>query len=253
MKRTLSLCLLLLAACRPVTPLPSTPPPFACETPGTVDYHTMPLEGGSVYVYGLYLPPCYGRDPERAYPVLYLLPGKNGSPDDWFQAGAGEAADELILHGEVPPFIIVTTQDGTPDVTTGQLIPFIAGKYRVSPERRLHVIAGGSMGGAYAYRIAFQHPDLFAAVGFFGSGSYPGEEDRTRAWLAAIPPVERPRLFLNAGLGEDDYMVGRSRVMMQIAGEYGMTYAHIFTRGNHSYEYWMKAMPCFMHWMALDW
>ena len=80
--------------------------------------------------YSLYLPPCYESETERRYPVLYLLPGLGGGPGDWFAAGADKTADELILNGEIPPLIIVTTEstafDRYGDAILNDLLPGLA-------------------------------------------------------------------------------------------------------------------------------
>ena len=63
--------------------------------------------------YQLYLPPCF--DPRSAvhYPSLYLLHGLAQSEAAWIQLGVAAAADELILAGEAPPFVIVLPGERT--------------------------------------------------------------------------------------------------------------------------------------------
>ena len=52
-------------------------------------------------VYRIYLPPCYDEEPERAYPVLYLIHGQTYSDTQWDRLGVPETADRLIASGEV--------------------------------------------------------------------------------------------------------------------------------------------------------
>jgi hypothetical protein len=54
----------------------------------------------------VYLPPGY--PPERKYPVLYLLHGIGGSPDEWRgYVRAHTILDNLIAAGQAVPRIVV--------------------------------------------------------------------------------------------------------------------------------------------------
>jgi enterochelin esterase-like enzyme len=59
----------------------------------------------------VYVPPGYGEEPERRYPVLYMQDGQNlCNPDDAFGGVAwavDETAQALIIAGEIEPLIIV--------------------------------------------------------------------------------------------------------------------------------------------------
>lgn len=133
----------------------------------------------------VYLPPGYHENPDRRYPVVYMLHGYTdtdaqwmGFEDHWinlpvvlnrgFQAGRGE------------PFIVVMPDAFTrfhgsmysSSVTTGDwesfiardLVAYIDANYRTIPETRARGIAGHSMGGYGAIRIGMRHPEVFAAV-----------------------------------------------------------------------------------------
>jgi enterochelin esterase-like enzyme len=262
MKRIfLPLCLLLLAGCAaPVTPAPAaTPPaaPFTCDTPGSFELLDLPrAKGESGYKYSVYLPPCYAADTDRVYPVLYLFPGRTSGPMTWYNAGSAKVADELILSGQVQPFIIVSTQDidndPTVSVILNEVIPYVERTYRVSPERRHHEVAGGSLGSIAAYRVAFQNPDKFSSVGMFGGGAIHGEEEKIKGWLATMTPENRPLVYLNSGW-DDPLMVDRAYVMMDILDEFDVRHIHVFTQGDHSYAYWIYYLPDYIQWAAQDW
>jgi len=233
--------------------------PEGCASSGTVASPTLETTArGWSYGYGLYLPPCFTPDGGGVYPIVYLVPGRSSGPGTWFAAGAAAIADELILSREVPPFLIVTTEniDSPSEMFAasilGDLMPFIESHYPVSPERRHRSIGGGSLGGVAAYRIGFRFPDRFAAVGMFGSGAIAGEEDRIREWLRAMTPENKPRVFLNTG-NEDPYMQDAARVMLGLLDEAGVAHNHVFTSGTHTYAYWAMYLPAYFHWLALDW
>ncbi|MGW8251182.1 MAG: alpha/beta hydrolase, partial [Anaerolineales bacterium] len=110
------------AATSTITPSPTlqttptqtpTATPLACwSQAGRFEYGSLrsdqlklPME------YSVYLPPCYDQQPERRYPVLYMIHGMNYNNDQWDRLGADEAADALVRAGEVNPFIIVMPRD----------------------------------------------------------------------------------------------------------------------------------------------
>ncbi|RPI34858.1 MAG: hypothetical protein EHM70_01485 [Chloroflexota bacterium] len=251
----LFLVLAALSACSRATPTPA--PEFTCDTPGTIQNLTLEeTSRGYSYSYALYLPPCYETMPERSYPVLYLLPGRGSGPRTWFGAGAGDVADELILSGEVPPFIITSTETTNDDMyaeaITKDLVPYIESHYRVSPDRRHHAVAGGSLGGVAAYRIVFRDPAHFSSAGMFGSGAISGEEKPIKAWLDAIPSENPVRVFFNCGEG-DPLMLDQARVMMAMLDEAGIPHTEIVSDGAHVYAYWVSNMPDYFRWLAQDW
>lgn len=249
----------LLTACSALAAPGAAPGPqeFSCDRGGMI--HDLSLEQtgrGYPYSYSLYLPPCYEDHPERRYPVIYLIPGRGSSPYTWFNAGAGAAADEVILNRETPPFIMAATEninaDMYADTILNDLVPHIESSYRVSPERGRRAVAGGSLGGIAAYRIVFRFPDRFASAALFGSGVVAGEEGAIRAWLEAIPAKDRPRAFFNCG-ESDTYMLEQAQVMMALLDEAGISHTEIFSEGGHNYNYWVANLPAYFRWAAEDW
>lgn len=209
------------------------------------------------YEYGLYLPPCYGEGTSAAYRVLYLIPGAGGGRHDWFDAGAAAMADELILTGEVPPFIIVTTQDVGSDLdaklVTDELMPYVDATYPVSLERHYRAVAGLSAGGIAAYHIGLRLPERQASIGMFGMGLVPQETGQVRTWLGAIPATMQPRFFLNSCFSDPLETVDMARAMMSLLDEVGIPHQHIFNAGYHDFACWGPNLPAFFHWLALGW
>lgn len=229
--------------------------PADCDSAGTVEYASFAkASDSSHYVYGLYLPPCFEAQADEAYPLLYLIPGAGGGRRDWFEAGAAAVADDLILTGELPPFIIVTSQDVGADLdagnVTGELMPFIERTYPVSPERRYRAVAGLSAGGIAAYHIGLRFPERFAAVGIFGMGLVQDDEAGVRAWLSRPEP---PRFFLNSCFSDPLGTVEMARAMIGLLDEAGAAHTHIFLPGYHDFDCWAPNLPAFFHWLALGW
>lgn len=250
---TFTLCFL--AGCHSAPDTPTDKPTatiFTCDQPGIVRTLTV----NSVGDIGLYLPPCYNPSSEVRYPVLYLLPGFGGTDHEWFDAGLALLTDKLILSSEIPPLIIVTTGNTyeiiEPRSIVYVLIPYIESHYHTNLERTHRAIAGGSLGGAAAYVLAFQHPDLFASAGVFGNGLTTGQEAQLELWLKEIASNLKPRLFLNSG-EQDTYMLQQAKALIPLLDKYGIRHTEIFSPGGHSMTYWISNFPAYYHWLTEDW
>jgi enterochelin esterase-like enzyme len=228
-----------------------------CADAGMTELLSIPSSTPGVrYQFELYLPPCYASQPERRFPVLYLIPGRGSASESWINAGAATIADAMIHAPEIPPFLIVSTQNTDDDPQAEEiqtlLMPHIEQTYRILPDRRYQAVAGGSLGGIAAYRIVFPHPDRFASLGIFGSGVEEVEKDRVHAWLAAVSEKNKPRVFLNCGT-EDTFMLGMAKLTITLMDEFKIPHTEIFTAGNHSYQYWSTNLQAFYRWLAEDW
>ena len=125
------------------------------------------------------LPEGYDADPNRRYPVLYLLHGAFGNAADWTSTGDAEAITAGV------PMIVVMPDGGQGGWYTNwvnrrafgppewerfhveQLIPWVDDHYRTIAARDGRAIAGLSMGGFGSLSYASRHPDLFAWAGSF--------------------------------------------------------------------------------------
>lgn len=161
----------------------------------TDEFHFTSLEGNlvgdspkrSVIVY---LPPGYEKEKKLRYPVVYLLHGygaKVAGNKMWVPEGGSfvETTSRLITEKKISPMIIVMPDGGnrfggsmyTNSVTTGnwedyiarELVAFIDKNYRTLPRPESRGIAGTSMGGYGALKIAMKRADVFGAV--YGNSS----------------------------------------------------------------------------------
>ncbi|HUQ20473.1 MAG TPA: alpha/beta hydrolase-fold protein [Gemmatimonadaceae bacterium] len=133
----------------------------------------------------IYIPPSYHRNPQRRYPVLYFLHGFDAD-DRALIKGAYQnlniriSMDSLVRAALVDEMIIVMPNarnafNGsfyTNSPVTGNweqfivrdLVNYVDRKYRTVKSRDGRGIAGHSMGGYGALRIAMRHPEVFSAV-----------------------------------------------------------------------------------------
>ena len=138
------------------------------------------LAGSSFGVHGdysIYLPPGYGQDPRRRYPVVYLLHGGSDTVDFFVELGIRGAMDDALASGAVGPMLLVLVDGGpkfTGDGTTSrtfedylatELIPDVDHRWRTIAERRGRAVGGVSLGGRHALEFAAGHPSLVAAAG----------------------------------------------------------------------------------------
>ncbi len=139
--------------------------------------------------YSVYFPPGYGSS-DRSYPILYLLHGYSDDETGWTQFGEVNAvADMAIAAGDATPCIIVMpdakvtwysdSYDGKDLWETmfiEEFIPFVEEKYRVRDKKEFRAIAGLSMGGYGALKLAMRHTDLFSSCVAMSSGTFTDEE-----------------------------------------------------------------------------
>jgi len=188
--------------------------------------------------------------------VLYLLPGAGGLAQSWFDGGLAGLVDGRILDGTIPPLIIVTTENTydllDPARIIDTFIPYVDGHLRTLTDRQYRAIAGASLGGATAYQLTFQHPELFSSAGIFGNGLVIGQEAQVQASLAGLPEKIQPRLFLNTG-EQDTFMLGQARALIPLLDRYGIQHTEVFSPGGHSGDYWMSNFPAYFQWLADDW
>jgi S-formylglutathione hydrolase FrmB len=250
--KQLLLLVLVLVSCQSRSLSLSVP----CDQPGTLESGRVENENGLAHRFTIYLPPCYSAEPNRLYPTIYLFPGRSGGPNDWFNAGLADLADELILSRETSPFILVGL-DNTDNDMQGEnfllrALPYIEANYRVNGDRQHRSLAGASQGGAPAYRLALQTPELFGSAALFGSGAIAGEEQQIQIWLDAIPSSRYPRFFFNTGFG-DPYMLERAQAFTTILDGWRVEYESVFTDGDHSYAYWVDNFDEYLAWLAAGW
>lgn len=169
----------------------------------------------------IYLPPSYGSDTKRRYPVLYMHDGQNlfdaktaAYGTEW---NIDEVADRLVRQGDMEEVIVVgidNTNDRIPEYTPccdtkhggGKLNayadfvaktvkPWIDKQYRTKPGRAHTAIMGSSLGGIASLGIAQRYPKLFSMAGGFSSSFWWNNRDAVRN-----PPKRMPlKLYIDAG------------------------------------------------------
>jgi S-formylglutathione hydrolase FrmB len=160
------------------------------------------------YVYGDTLPGTY-------YPVLYLLHGYGGN-HNYFKGlyDVAQVMDELISSGQIKPMIVVTPNATNrlggsfytntrefggrsysgkmQDFITNEVVHVIDSVYNTKTDRQHRGIAGHSMGGYGAIKLAMLRNDLFgSAASMSGPLAFWGTnpQDTTFGGILALMPV----------------------------------------------------------------
>jgi S-formylglutathione hydrolase FrmB len=126
----------------------------------------------------VYLPPAYfARDPQPL-PVLLLLHGQPGSPDDWLKGDRVQTLmnDFAAQHNGIAPVVVMPDPLGSElanplcaDTSLGKVDTYLAQdvptaihtQLRVDPDPRHWVVGGFSYGGTCALQMATNHPDVY--------------------------------------------------------------------------------------------
>jgi S-formylglutathione hydrolase FrmB len=127
--------------------------------------------------YCVLLPPSYDADKARRYPVLYYLHGLGDNEQMFLRSGGWSLVQQLWDRQELGEFVIVTPRGGSSfylnsrdgqyryeDFFLREFVPWIENRYRIRSGRAYRGLAGISMGGYGALRLAFRRPDLFGSV-----------------------------------------------------------------------------------------
>jgi S-formylglutathione hydrolase FrmB len=127
--------------------------------------------------YCVLLPPSYDADKTRRFPVLYYLHGLGDNEQMFLRSGGWSLIQDLWERQALGEFVIVTPAAGVTfylnsrdgryryeDFLLREFLPLIESRYRIRATRASRGIAGISMGGYGALRLAFRRPDLFGSV-----------------------------------------------------------------------------------------
>jgi len=243
----------------------------------------------------VYLPPDYYNEPDRKFPVLYLF---NGFDDiQWTTVGkVNVVLDNLIAQQKAVPMIIVmpfnrihgenfaqvapfAATAKTPEERAGlsssldtiavfekelpnEIEPIIEKDYRVYTDRDHRAVAGLSFGGGTAFGLATRHPDWFAYLGEFATGTFGGTQNPPSGYVGYGPwipdriaphmiehmlaPETKFKLFyMSSGQDDPRHVFQRAAYeQFKAAGVQPLVYEEL--PGRHEYKFFRRAMANFV-------
>lgn len=234
----------------------------------------------------VYLPPQYFTEPARRFPVVYLLHGSPGRPEDWFYGGrADDFGRRLASLGK--PAILVAPQmsnswlddsecvDGSSEQVETRFIhvdiPAVDTAFRTTPDRDHRVFAGMSAGGFCALNLGLRHRDVVATLIDMSGDTSPSHAgglgrlfglhtpDLAGVVASNSPAVYAPRLspsppmriWLDCGSGD-------RRIERELASfaanlpRRGFTVVNRLRSGGHTYRVWTDALADSLPWAVAD-
>lgn len=214
----------------------------------------------------VYTPAEYDRNPDKRYPVLYLLPGGAETEYSWVRQGhLAEILDNLYAEGLARPFIVVMDncvlqnpyewEEDYNSILTGDLIPMVDSTFRTIPDGAHRAIAGLSYGGLQTKWSVFAHPELFSAVGSFSGGAYtvaeaeshPGFAENIKLVFVSFgdAEIENPTFGIDPGTDP--------RQDTEALREYGMN-AHLYLAPHvhHTWHAWRRSLREFAQLLFRD-
>lgn len=221
-----------------------------------------------------------GFDESRTYPVMYVLHGFNGGPEDLLNKNSYLviAYGNMLAEGSAVPMMIVAVDMYTgpaaerydkynadlkecynkviEDIKT-DLMPFIEATYPVSASREDTAVAGISEGAGKALCIGFTWPEEFGWIGAFSpnAGVIPTEFDEGTFWndpvMQDFPELTEDEipLYLYLAVGsEDTGSMGPTLYYRDVLGERGIMNQTDLVEGfDHNTRFWRQ---CFCNYLA---
>ncbi len=211
-------------------------------------------------------------------PVLYLLHGLSDDDTAWVRRSSIEryAQDRgiAVVMPRVERSFYQDMAHGERYWTyvSEELPRIVRSLFRVSDRREDTFVAGLSMGGYGAMRLALLRPELFAAAASlsgaldmadpemprqrpdlyenaFGGREIAGTDADLHALLARATPADTPRLFVACGT-EDD-LWGMQQPFVDAARARGLDVTHLWSAGEHDWPYWDARIQDVLDWLPI--
>lgn len=218
----------------------------------------------------LYVPPAAREASDL--PIIVLLHGVYGSHWAWALKGAAHlTAARLINEGALPPAALLMPSDGLWGDGSGYVkhkdhdaerwiveeMPVLARQVASGCSTRSPLlVAGLSMGGFGALRLAGKYPERIAAAAGLSSVTDDSQfdaliEDSRGGWsddpadrsvLAAFTGAAGPLPPLRIDCGLDDLYLEANRELHRALQAAGIAHDYVESAGGHDWEYWSATL-----------
>jgi S-formylglutathione hydrolase FrmB len=261
--------------------------PTPMPTGGTVTKVTIPGTTSKFAVREayVYVPPAYLADPTLHLPVLMLLHGTPGGPENWNEAGAAPATANAYAakNKGKTPIIVMPDFSGVTGADTqcvdGRLgdsetyltvdVPsYMHANFRTTTGPGSMGVAGLSAGGFCSLMLTVRHPDLFSVFGDYSGDAQPvldppgnalkevfgGDQ---KAYDAHDPTKLIPQKsfkgtagWFEVGLQDPDPLPATQSVAKQAAAA-GMQTCVLTRKGGHDFAFWVQAFANSLPWISM--
>jgi len=218
----------------------------------------------------------------RPYPVLFLLHGLMGDHTNWIRLTSIERyADSHGVAVVMPDggrgYYVDNAAGPRWGTFVADEVPAVARAFFPLSDRREDAyIAGLSMGGYGAFRIALAHPDRFAAAGSFSGAldmarrpahaepawrtefsrvfgdldAIAGSESDLFELARRLSTADRRRLRLFQCCGTEDFLYDANVRFRDNARSLGLDLTYEEGPGTHEWGYWDAAVRRFLEWLV---
>ena len=233
----------------------------------------------------IWLPPALATEPSWRPPVLELLHGTPGGPNDWVDLGGAQAtfAAFAARHGGRAPIVVMPDINGTPhgdpecirtpaggdveDYLSAVLPQWIRSHYRTSGRR--WAIAGVSEGGTCSAVLALRHPSQYGVFGDLSGLARPtvGDTDDSATtirvlfdgsraaydrhdplWLLAHYRYPTLSGWIEYGAADTAVRLASTAVAAE-ARTAGIDIRQTVAAGRHSWSVWRPALAAMLPWI----
>jgi len=221
--------------------------------------------------FSVMLPRSYSREPERKYPVVYMLHGAGENDWEWANIAVSmifEAITMITNDGSAAECIVVFpnanegghqgyfNQDGWKyeDYFFKELIPVIEKRYRAIPDKGHRAIGGLSMGGGGSFNYGMRHPDMFSSVYAISAAVSPAAFASDQPNPSVLPATMNGGTYTAAQIeaaksvyfvldcGDDDFLFDANVATYQQMKKNGMKAQFRCFDGAHASYYWYDAL-----------
>ncbi|MEV4868196.1 alpha/beta hydrolase-fold protein [Streptomyces syringium] len=263
-------------------------PPKGMPEKGTLSKSSIPgttsgFDARSAYVF---LPPAYRSTPRPLLPVIVLMAGQPGSPDDWINSG--RLVDMMnafaAAHRGLAPVVVVVDPLGKQFANTlcvdsklGNVQSYLArdvpawirSHLQVATDRTAWIVSGISFGGTCSLQLGVNAPDVYGVINDISGQDAPtlGSTKKTvdtafggdPAAFAAVNPLDvmaRKRFPDTKAAfiaGSDDKTYGpQQRKVYEAAVKAGMRAEWVELPGGHSWQVWRPGLERQLPWLSRE-
>lgn len=203
----------------------------------------------------VHLPKSYAKEPNREYPVVYLLHGAGENDWEWANLPSmmiNEAIAQVTNDGSAAEMVIVfpNATEGTmgymnrdnwkyEDYFFNELMPYIESNYRVMADKGHRAIGGLSMGGGGSFTYGVTHPELFSSV-YAISAAVVGNMAKLDLTPEQLEVAKSVNFVLDCG--DDDFLYDANVACYQMLKKAGVPCQFRSRDGGHASYYWYDGL-----------
>jgi enterochelin esterase-like enzyme len=261
-------------------------PPAGLPATGTLSTTPIPgtrsgFKARNAYVY---LPPAYQAKPRPLLPVLVLMAGQPGSPDDWITAGELVSVMDAYAaaHKGLAPVVAVVDPLGSQFANTLCMdskiakvqtylavdVPaWISTHLQVASGRMARSICGLSFGGTCSLQLAVNAPQVYGSFLDISGQDEPTLGSRSQtvqqafggdtAAFTAVNPLDVmarksfPDTYAQLVVGTSDSTYGpQQKEVLAACPKAGMHAALVELPGGHSWQVWRPGLQNELPWLG---